>query len=180
MSEDQVIIAGGGIGGFAMALTLRQVGVPCLVPGQVADLKPLGVGINLQPNAVREMMDLGFTAEDMDAFGVPAQGWALVGRQGQEIHSEPRGTYAGYRRPQYAAHRGKLHMALYHRFRDRAGDNNIRPGARATGCRVKDDGTVAVNIESDQGVEEVRGRLLIGASEPARLSSDLVITVTGW
>ena len=31
MSDDRVIIAGGGIGGFATALTLQQIGVPCLV-----------------------------------------------------------------------------------------------------------------------------------------------------
>ena len=68
MSDDRVIIAGGGIGGFATALTLQQIGVPCLVIEQVAELKPLGVGINLQPNAVRELMDLGFTAEDMNGF----------------------------------------------------------------------------------------------------------------
>ena len=51
MSDDRVIIAGGGIGGFVTALTLHQIGVPCLVIEQVAELKPLGVGINLQPNA---------------------------------------------------------------------------------------------------------------------------------
>ena len=79
MFEDHVIIAGGGLGGFTTALTLHQIGVPCLVLEQVASLKPLGVGINLQPNAVRELMDLGFTPADMDGFGVPAREYkALV------------------------------------------------------------------------------------------------------
>ena len=163
MSEQHVIIAGGGIGGLATALTLHQIGVPCLVLEQVADLKPLGVGINLQPNAVRELMDLGFTNADMDAFGVPAREWALVGRQGQEIHAEPRGTDAGYHWPQYAAHRGRFHMALYQRFRNLAGDDSIRLGVRATGYRVRNDGKVTVSLESRQGADEVTGRLLIGA-----------------
>ena len=163
MSEEHVIIAGGGIGGFATALTLHQIGVPCLVLEQVADLKPLGVGINLQPNAVRELMDLGFTNADMDAFGVPAREWALVGRQGQEIHAEPRGTDAGYHWPQYAAHRGRFHMVLYQRFRSLAGDDSIRLGVRATGYRVRNDGKVTVSLESRQGADEVTGRLLIGA-----------------
>ncbi len=163
MSEEHVIIAGGGIGGFATALTLHQIGVPCLVLEQVADLKPLGVGINLQPNAVRELMDLGFTNADMDAFGVPAREWALVGRQGQEIHAEPRGTDAGYHWPQYAAHRGRFHMALYQRFRSLAGDVSIRLGVRATGYRVRNDGKVTVSLETRQGADEVTGRLLIGA-----------------
>ena len=163
MSEDHVIIAGGGIGGFATALTLHQIGVPCLVLEQAASLRPLGVGINLQPNAVRELMDLGFTAADMDAFGVPAREWALVGRHGQDIYAEPRGTDAGYNWPQYAAHRGRFHMALYHRFRDLAGEDAIRLGARATGYRIRDDGKVAVSLETRTGSDEVTGSLLIGA-----------------
>ena len=54
-----VIISGGGIAGMATALTLHQIGVPCVVLEAVSRLLPLGVGINLQPNAVRELMDLG-------------------------------------------------------------------------------------------------------------------------
>ena len=54
-----VIIAGGGISGLVTALTLHQIGVPCRVYESVRQLKPLGVGINLQPNAVRELFDLG-------------------------------------------------------------------------------------------------------------------------
>lgn len=79
----RVIIAGGGIGGLTLALTLQQIGVSCLVIEQVREMKPLGVGINLQPNAVRELLELGFSATDLDAFGVPAREWALVGLNGQ-------------------------------------------------------------------------------------------------
>ena len=59
MADFPVLIAGGGIGGLSVALTLQQIGVPCLVLEAVAELKPLGVGINLQPNAVRELYELG-------------------------------------------------------------------------------------------------------------------------
>ena len=59
--NNRVIIAGGGVGGLATALTLCQIGVPCIVYEAVRDMRPLGVGINLQPNAVRELYDLGFT-----------------------------------------------------------------------------------------------------------------------
>ncbi|MEC8128127.1 MAG: flavin-dependent oxidoreductase [Pseudomonadota bacterium] len=163
MTDDHVIIAGGGIGGFATALTLHQIGVSCVVLEQVSDLRPLGVGINLQPNAVRELMDLGFTAADMDSFGVPAREWALVGRRGQDIHAEPRGTHAGYRWPQYAAHRGRFHMALYQRFRGLAGDSRIRLGVRATGYRVNGDRSVTVSLDTGDGPDQVTGRLLIGA-----------------
>ena len=46
MADLPVLIAGGGIGGLSVALTLQQIGVPCLVLEAVAELKPLGVGIN--------------------------------------------------------------------------------------------------------------------------------------
>ena len=160
---DRVIIAGGGIAGFAMALTLHQIGVPCLVVEQVEEIRPLGVGINLQPNAIRELHDLGFVQTDLDAIGVPAREWALVGMNGQEIYAEPRGTHAGYLWPQYAAHRGKFQMMLYDRFRAVAGDRNIRLGSRVTGYDIMSDGSVIAIIETPEGTVREPGRLLIGA-----------------
>ena len=160
---DRVIIAGGGIGGFATALTLHQIGVPCLVIEQAPSIRPLGVGINLQPHAIRELMDLGFTSADLDSFGVPAQEWALVGMNGQDIYAEPRGTLAGYHWPQYAAHRGQFQMALYNRFRQLAGDQCIQLGSRVTRYEIADDGRVAATIESAAGQRRETGRLLIGA-----------------
>ncbi|PDH55777.1 MAG: flavin-dependent oxidoreductase [SAR116 cluster bacterium MED-G06] len=160
---DRVIIAGGGIAGFAMALTLHQIGVPCLVVEQVETIRPMGVGINLQPNAIRELHDLGFSEADLDDIGVPAREWALVGMNGQEIYAEPRGTYAGYHWPQYAAHRGKFQMMLYHRFRERAGDENIRLGSKVTGYEITPDGLVTAVVETPDGTIRETARLLIGA-----------------
>ena len=55
----QVIIVGGGIAGLSAALSLHQIGVDCRVYEAVAKLEPVGHGINLQPNAVRELTALG-------------------------------------------------------------------------------------------------------------------------
>lgn len=57
-----VLIAGGGIAGLSLGLTLHQIGVPFRVFEATRALKPMGVGINLQPNAVRELFDLGLEA----------------------------------------------------------------------------------------------------------------------
>ncbi len=65
--QTHVLIAGGGIGGLALALTLDQIGVPFTVLESVRALKPLGVGINLQPNAVRELYALGIDQRDLEA-----------------------------------------------------------------------------------------------------------------
>src|SRR4029453_1645931 len=140
MSDSRVIIAGGGIGGLATALTLHQIGVPCVVFEAVRDMRPLGVGINLQPNAVRELCDLGFTEADLDSVGLPVKEWALVGLNGNAIYSEPGGLLAGYHWPQYAVHRGQLHMLLQETLVKRAGPDVIRLGRRVVGYRNNPDG----------------------------------------
>ena len=162
--RDHVIIAGGGIGGLATALTLHQIGVPCTVFEAVREMRPLGVGINLQPNAVRELTDLGFTQADLDGVGLPAKEWALVGLNGNDIYSESRGRDAGYNWPQYAVHRGLFHMLLHDKLVERAGRDVIKLDSRVTGYRQEADGGVTALIAHANGTtSEQRGALLIGA-----------------
>ncbi|WP_316206329.1 MULTISPECIES: flavin-dependent oxidoreductase [unclassified Bradyrhizobium] len=164
MTDLPVIIAGGGIGGLATALTLQQIGVPCIVYEGVREMRPLGVGINLQPNAVRELYDLGIGAADLDRVGVPAKEWALVGLNGNDIYSEPRGVLAGYNWPQYAVHRGQFHLLLYRTFIERAGRDAVRLGSRVHAYVKNADGSVTALIEHADGTtSKARGRLLIGA-----------------
>ena len=164
MTDPKVIIAGGGIGGLTLALTLTQIGVPCVVFESVRDLRPLGVGINLQPNAVRELFDLGITAEQLDTVGVPAREWALVGLNGNDIYAEPRGREAGYNWPQYAMHRGEFHMMLYRILTQRAGAETVQLGARVDGFDHNADGTItAIVTLADGTTQRETGTLLIGA-----------------
>ena len=164
MADNRVIIAGGGIGGLATALTLHQIGVPCTVFEAVRDMRPLGVGINLQPNAVRELYDLGIGEADLDSVGVPAKEWALVGLNGNDIYSEPRGLKAGYNWPQYAVHRGQFHQLMYRKVIERIGTDAVRLGSRVTGYRKNADGGVVAFVEhADSTTSEQSGVLLIGA-----------------
>ncbi|MBS1180075.1 MAG: hypothetical protein H6R06_4487 [Proteobacteria bacterium] len=158
-----VLIAGGGIGGMALALTLHQIGVPCIVFESVAELQPLGVGINLQPNAVRELYDLGLGAEALDTIGIQAREWALVGRNGNDVYAEPRGLLAGYRWPQYSVHRGQLQMLLYRTVLERLGPSAVRLGHRVSGYRQHDRGVTA-QVQTREGQTlDVSGRLLVAA-----------------
>ncbi len=163
MSEPHVLIAGGGIGGLALALTLHQVGVRATVFEAARQMRPLGVGINLQPNAVRELIDLGIGTDVLDSVGLPALEWALVGLNGAEIHAEPRGLEAGYHWPQYAVHRGRFHMALHRAAQDRLGAGAIRTGCRVTGYETRETGVTARVETADGGQKRVDGTLLIGA-----------------
>jgi 2-polyprenyl-6-methoxyphenol hydroxylase-like FAD-dependent oxidoreductase len=163
ISRDPVLIAGGGIGGMAVALTLHQIGVPCVVLETVPELQPLGLGINLQPNAVRELFDLGLHAEVLDAAGIATREWALVGRNGNDIYSEPRGLLAGYRWPQYSVHRGQLQMLMHRTVCERLGPHAVRLGQRVAGYRHVEGGVIAQLESRDGSRSELRGRLLVAA-----------------
>ncbi|ASR55780.1 flavin-dependent oxidoreductase [Cellulomonas sp. PSBB021] len=164
MTGPRVLVCGGGIGGLAVGLTLHQLGVPFTVLEGARELAPLGVGINLQPNAVRELGDLGIGTDALGTIGVGVREWALVGRNGHDIHSEPRGLPAGYRWPQYALHRGRLQLLLADTLRERAGADAVRLGHRVTGYEKNADGTVAaLGTRADGTAFREEGTLLVGA-----------------
>ena len=93
-----VLIAGGGIGGLTLALSLHQIGIPAKVFESVPELRPLGVGINVLPHAVRELIELGLH-DRLDAARRPHQG-ARVFLQARQADLE-----------RAARHRGRLQMA---------------------------------------------------------------------
>ena len=164
MTDKKVIIAGGGIGGLTLALTLHQIGVPFLVLEKSRAMRPLGVGINIQPNAVRELFDLGLTSEILDTIGVSAKEWALVGLNGKEVYAEKRGLDAGYKWPQFAAHRGELLMLLYRTLIERAGGESVMLDARVDKYLKRPSGEVDVSVKRSDGSRfQISGSLVIGA-----------------
>src|SRR6202051_4194356 len=119
-----VLIAGGGIGGLTLALSLHQIGVPAKVFESVPALKPPGVGINVRPHAVRELIELGLL-DQLDASGVRTSELAYFSKRGKPIWSEPRGIEAGYKWPQFSIHRGTLQQILLDAATERLGPENI-------------------------------------------------------
>ncbi len=159
----EVLVAGGGIAGLTLALTLHQIGVPARVFEAAERMKPMGVGINIQPNAVRELFDLGIRSDLLDRVGLPAREWALVGLNGNDIYAEPRGLAAGYGWPQYAVHRGAFHMMLYREAERRLGADRIVLGTKVTGYAQDGSGVIARLSHAEGTTSEARGALLIGA-----------------
>ena len=158
----KVLIAGGGIGGLTLALTCHQLGIPFKVFEQVGALKPLGVGINLQPVAVRELYDLGLE-EKVEQVGIRTRDFGLYTSKGLHVWTEHRGEWAGYAWPQYSIHRGHLHMLLYDTLIDRAGTECIATGMSAVGFENTSDG-IALQLQSANGEDFLEnGSVLVGA-----------------
>lgn len=180
----RVVIAGGGIGGLATALSLHSAGITDVVVLEAAkEIRPLGVGINLLPHAVRELTELDL-APRLSDIGVPTGELAYFNHRGQLIWSEPRGIAAGYKWPQYSVHRGRLQMLLLDAVRERLGPDTVRTGHRVTDV-VTENGKVIARV-GDSSVGPCD--LLIGAdgihsavrkgfypSEPAPLWNGLVL-----
>ena len=142
-------VIGGGIGGLAAALSLEAAGIEVDLFEAVAELKPLGVGINLLPHAVRELTELGL-GERLAAAGIAPAELLYANRFGQEIWREKRGREAGYLWPQISLHRGRLQMLLLEAARERLGDAKLHFGKRARGFDRDtvhfDDGSVAADL----------------------------------
>ncbi|KOV35275.1 hypothetical protein ADK60_09930 [Streptomyces sp. XY431] len=135
----KITVAGAGIGGLATALSLHAAGFDQVVIHEAAEeIRPLGVGINLLPHAVRELTELGL-ADRLATIAVPTAELAYFNRYGQAIWSEPRGLAAGYRWPQYSVHRGRLQMLLLDAVRERLGAHAVRTGSRMAGLRHDSD-----------------------------------------
>lgn len=159
-----VLIAGGGIGGLTLALSLHQIGVPCRVFESVSELKPLGVGINVLPHAVRELIELGLL-DKLDGIGVRTQELAFFSKYGKPIWSEPRGLEAGYNWPQFSVHRGQLQQILLDTTIERLGADNVLTSHHLTDWTETSDGVRANFIDRATGKSagSYSGSLLIAA-----------------
>ncbi|MGR7000176.1 FAD-dependent monooxygenase [Yinghuangia aomiensis] len=129
----RVVVAGGGIGGLTAALSLHAAGITDVAVLEAApELRPLGVGVNVLPHAVRELTELGL-AERLSGQGVATAALAYHSRHGQAIWSE-----AARRRrrastwPRYSVHRGTLRMMLFDAVNERLGTESVRTGSVVT------------------------------------------------
>jgi 5-methylphenazine-1-carboxylate 1-monooxygenase len=158
----EVIVVGGGIGGLSLALSLHQAGIGVRVYEAVSELRPLGVGINVQPAAVRELTELAL-GNELAKIGIPTRRLSYFNKFGQLIWSEPRGLSAGYRWPQYSIHRGQLQTLLLRATRERIGDSNFRAGMRFVGLRESRNRVTATFCDSSGASIVDDADVLVGA-----------------
>jgi 2-polyprenyl-6-methoxyphenol hydroxylase-like FAD-dependent oxidoreductase len=161
--SNEIIIAGAGIGGLAAALSLHDAGFAVQVFEAVSEIKPLGVGINLLPHAVREIEELGLRAP-IGHGGVACRELAFFTKRGERIWSEPRGIAAGYRWRQISIHRGALQLLLLEAAKQRLGIGSLRFGCQLAGFEAQPaSGVRARFLDRVTGRQSItaEGRLLI-------------------
>ncbi|MFE9724364.1 hypothetical protein ACFYQ5_12440 [Streptomyces sp. NPDC005794] len=91
-----IVIAGGGIGGLTAALCLHAAGFTAVRVAEAAPaIRPMGAGVNLLPNAVRELHALGLY-DSLAEVSVPIERLRYLTHLGEDIWTESRGAPAGY------------------------------------------------------------------------------------
>ena len=121
------IVIGGGIGGLAVAAGLRRSGLEPVVLERAPELRALGAGITLAPNAMRALARLGL-ADAVAARGAPVREIAVLDTRGRTLQKAPADLIAGG----IGIHRADLQAAV------RSGDERLGSEVR----RVETDGTV--------------------------------------
>ena len=176
----KILIAGGGIGGLTTALSLHAAGQTDLhVFEAAAEIRQLGVGVNLPPHAVRELTELGL-GDELARIGIPTSELAYYDRRGKLIWAETRGLAAGYRWPQYSIHRGRLQQMLYEALTQRLGEGSVKTSRRLTGFEqgvVPHDG---VRDEARNGLPDgVRARVSDRDGHSQVHQGDLLVAADG-
>lgn len=116
MAEPEpVLIAGGGIGGLALALALARTGRRSLVLEQRPVFTTAGAGIQLGPNGVRCLQRLGLAHALEPLVGVPDAIHVHDGPSARMLATLPLGGWITSRHgaPYWVAHRGDVHATLF-------------------------------------------------------------------
>lgn len=159
----KIIIAGAGIGGLTAAMCLHRAGHDVQVYEAVSEMRPLGVGINIQAGAVRILCSLGLEPA-LAATAIETRELRYANRHGQTIWADPRGRHAGLPWPQFSIHRGELQMILVRAAREMLGADRIRMGRRIARFAQHHDKVSAQFVDRDgMPVENVEADILIGA-----------------
>ena len=174
MADLTIAVVGGGIGGVAAALSLLRVGFDVHVYEQTGELREVGAGVQISPNASRILHRLGLAGEVAN-MGVKPLAWHQRRWQdGRTLLRTPlaEAMEAAFGSPHYQVHRADLLRMLADAFpSDRLHLGHRLIGFLDHGDRVEAHFQDGVCIEADvlvgaDGIHSTVRRALFGPEQP--------------
>jgi len=159
----QALIAGGGIGGLAAALSASRAGWDARVYEKAATFNEVGAGVQLGPNAVRVLHGWGLAGALARVAAFPDRLRVLSALSGRELGVLPLGerTLKKYGAPYATVHRADLHGLLLRAVR---GQGNIWLKLRTGVAAYSDSGReITLTTHAAAPGLEVEADALIGA-----------------
>lgn len=156
-----VAIAGAGIGGLTVALGLARKRIDVTVFEQASVLGEVGAGLQMSPNAMRVLRELGLEEALRPYAFVPQQATIRDFKSGEYYLKVPLGgtAEARYGAPYWHLHRADLHRVLVEACE--AAGVVIRLGVDVTGYQVSEKDTSVSLLLGDGSKHETD--LIIGA-----------------
>lgn len=159
VKKHPILVAGGGIGGFAAALCLARQGYPVQLFEQAQEIKEIGAGIQIGPNAFHVFERLGLVEKVTAKASMPESLVMMDGITAEEVVSIPlQGQFRErFQYPYALIHRADLHQIFVDAC---AVEPNIEV---VTGNRVENftqEGAL-VTLHTERG--DYTGAALIGA-----------------
>lgn len=157
--NQQVIVAGGGIGGLACALALARQGVPTVLLEQSAAFGEIGAGLQLGPNATRVLAEWGLSDALQACAAFPEALQVRDAHRGSDLGQLRLGAMAlaRYGQPYATLHRADLHALLLAAVQEH-GRTELRLNARLASFA---DTPAGVNVLLEEG-SALDGNALLG------------------
>ncbi len=161
-ASDDIAIVGAGIGGLALALGLARAGKELRVFEQAPQLREIGAGISLSPNAVKGLRYLGVGERlEMLADEPPTQVTRHYSNGNVLVNIKRTRTREQLGAPYLQAHRADLHDLL------RSELASLQPGALMLDRKV-----TAVSDDAESGY-------VLGFADGSRAGAELLVGADG-
>jgi salicylate hydroxylase len=160
VTGNAVLIAGGGIGGLALAIALDRRGIPSTILERSARFSEAGAGIQIGPNGTRLLAQLGVAARLEPHVGRPAGLAVRNAASGAKQGILPLGDWIAARHgaPYWTVHRGDLQAALL-AVAENLPRITIRLGVEVDSFTETSSG---VTVRTSSG-DAIQGTVLVGA-----------------
>ena len=120
--EEQILIAGGGIGGLAAALACSRAGWPVTLLERTREFGEVGAGIQMGPNVMRRLIAWGLEAALKEVVAFPELLRVRSAADGEELTRLRLGERmrTRYGAPYATIHRADLHTLLHKAVQQRS------------------------------------------------------------